>query len=136
MSKYLSRDQILAASKREYRDVAVPEWGGTVRLQSLTGTERDEFESSLTVTRAGKSKPNTANFRARLVARSIVDDEGKTVFSPPDVVQLGQTSAAALQRVFDACNEMNNISEEDVSDLTSDFDKEAVAASTSDSPAI
>lgn len=137
MSKYLSRDQILAAPERDYRDVAVPEWGGTVRVRSLTGTERDRFESSLTVIKGGKQKSNTENFRARLVALSVVDEEGNLLFSPPDVVALGKKSVAALQRVFDVCNEMNNISDEDIDELTSDFGAEATTeASISASPAI
>lgn len=132
MSQYLTRDQILSAPSRVYRDVAVPEWGGNVRIRSMTGTERDAFESSLTVTKGGKSKPNTVNFRARLVALSIVDEDDKLLFNPADVNALGQRSVAALQRVFDACNELNGISDEDIDELTSDFDVQPdAAASTS-----
>ena len=132
MSKYLTREAILAAPSRDYAEVAVPEWGGVVRVRSLTGTERDAFESSLTVTRGGKQKTNTANFRARLVALCIVDEDDNLLFNQADVVQLGLKSVSALQRVFDKCNEMNNISEDDIDELTSDFGGGAAAASTSD----
>lgn len=135
MSKYLSRDDILAAPSRQYRDVDVPGWGGTVRVRSLTGTERDAFESSLTVTRGGKQKSNTANFRARLVSLCLVDEDDKLLFSQADIAALGSKSVADLQAVFDVCNEMNNISDDDIDSLTSDFGGEADAASTSDSPA-
>lgn len=126
----LTRDQIFAAKDYKTVDVPVPEWGGDVRIRSLTGAERDKFEAGLQVVKGGKSKPNTANFRARLVALCAINDAGELLFSPPDVVSLGQKSVGALQRVFNACNDLNGFSDDDVDDLTSDFGEEAEEAST------
>ena len=39
----LNKEQIQSVSDLETQDVEVPEWGGTVRLKSLTGAERDRF---------------------------------------------------------------------------------------------
>ena len=44
---YLTRDAILQATDLTFEDVAVPEWGGVVRVRGLTGTERDAFEASV-----------------------------------------------------------------------------------------
>ena len=41
----LTRDLILKADDIQTREVEVPEWGGTVLIRALTGTERDAYEA-------------------------------------------------------------------------------------------
>lgn len=127
----LGRDQILNADDRKTKLVPVPEWGGEVLIRSLTGKERDEFESAVSG-QGGSKKSNLSNFRARLVSLCIVNEKMERLFVPADIPALGNKSVAALQRVFNACNELNAITEEDVENLTEDFDEEAQEASTSD----
>jgi hypothetical protein len=43
---YLTRDAILQAPDLQGEDVAVPEWGGTVRVRGLSGAQRDAYEAS------------------------------------------------------------------------------------------
>src|SRR5690242_16024071 len=96
----LTRDSILGAADLPAQDVAVPEWGGSVRVRGLTGDERDDFEASCVV---GKGKQTTVtwkNARAKIVARCVIDDAGARVFSDGDVEALGLKSAAALNRVY------------------------------------
>ena len=45
--KLLSRDEILAASDLTKELVEVPEWGGSVYVRAMTGTERDSYEESV-----------------------------------------------------------------------------------------
>ena len=52
----LNKAAILAAEDLKTETVAVPEWGGEVRVRTLTGTERDAFESGL-VAEGGKAQP-------------------------------------------------------------------------------
>ncbi|MFH8405578.1 hypothetical protein ACH4FX_12495 [Streptomyces sp. NPDC018019] len=118
---YLSRDDILKADDLKTEDVPVPEWGGTVRLKMLTGTERDAFEASMVETRGGKQKQNMTNFRARMIALCVIDGEGAKLFNAADVKLLGAKSSAALGRVFDKCQEMNGFSDSDVEELTEGF---------------
>jgi hypothetical protein len=127
----LGRDQILNADDRKTMIVPVPEWGGEVMIRSLTGRERDEFESSLVETKGNKTKQNITNFRARLLSLCIVNEKMERVFIPADIPALGNKSVAALQRVFNACNELSGLSDEDVEELTQGFEKEAPEASTS-----
>lgn len=128
----LSKDAIFAADDRRYEVVDVPEWGGSVRLRSLTAKERDNFEAGLQERRGGKVKDNVANFRARLVALCAVDEDNKLLFTNRQEVELlGNKSVAALQRLFDMCNEMNGISERDIEELTEDFDEAPDESSTS-----
>lgn len=125
-------DQILAAEDRTYEVVSVPEWGGEVRLKSLTGAERDRFEQSLQEQRGGKTKQNFDNFRARLIALCAVDEAGAPLFTNKQaVIMLGNKNVAPLQRLFNKCNEMNGLSDEDVEDLTEGFEEAPEGSSTS-----
>lgn len=110
----LNRDAILTADDLQTEDVQVPEWGGTVRVRSLIGSERDAFEAH--VAGDGK-KANLDNLRARLVALTIVDDKGERVFSDGDVKKLGMKNAAALNRVFDAAQRLSGLTEADVEEM-------------------
>lgn len=92
----LNKAAILAANDLPHEDVEVPEWGGTVRVRALTGTERDAYESSLVT---AKGEQNLADVRAKLCAASIVDESGATVFSAADIAALGKKNGAALDRV-------------------------------------
>ena len=108
----LGREQILGAVDLPTVDVDVPEWGGTVRVRMMTGVERDAFEAA-TITRHGKKiEQNLANIRARLVALCVVDEKGGRLFSEADAEALGKKSAAALNRVFAAAQQLNALTEE------------------------
>lgn len=119
----LSRDDILNADDRKLEEVQVPEWGGSVMIRTLSGKERDEYESGTLSVKNGKQVENFENFRARLVALCLVDEKGKRLFTARDIVTLGNKSAAALQRVYNKCQELNAVSDEDVESLVEDFDK-------------
>lgn len=95
----LNKKAILAAMDLKTEDVAVPEWGGDVRVRTLTGTERDAFESGL-VQKDGKR--DLSNLRARLVSLAIIDENGARPFSETDAALLGGKSAAALPPVSGA----------------------------------
>ncbi|MBX7264921.1 hypothetical protein KIF24_01870 [Micromonospora sp. Llam7] len=117
----LTRDQILAIDDSSSEDVEVPEWGGTVRVKGMTGAERDKFEAA-SIKGKGKNRDvNLANLRARLVAASVVDEDGQPLFKPYDVENLGRKSAAALGRVYDVAQRLAGLSDEDVDELTEDF---------------
>ncbi|MGI3229956.1 hypothetical protein ACRJ4B_49760 [Streptomyces sp. GTA36] len=119
MTTYLSAEQILGADDLAYEDVPVPEWGGTVRVRELPGTERDKFEAQF-VGKDGASvrMEGLEGFRARLAAASIVDKDGKQMFrSVAEAKRLGEKSAAALQRVCDAATRLSKMSEDDVKEL-------------------
>lgn len=129
----LSRDGILDAKDMKTEDIAVPEWGGDVRIRMLTGQERDAFEASMVqMGKDGSQKRNIENLRARLVAMCIVNEAGELMFSPPDIPLLGRKSAAALQRVFNACQKLNEVSDSDVEELAEGFGSVPSESSTSD----
>ncbi len=109
----LDRAAILAADDLPRELVEVPEWGGSVHVRTLTGTERDAFEQSVIV--AGEK--NLGNIRARFAVLTICDENGDRIFGERDAVDLGKKSAAALDRVFAVAQTLNGFSSSDVEDL-------------------
>jgi len=120
---YLSRDAILAAEDRTYEDVDCPEWGGTVRLRSITGAQRDAYEQGIVQQRGNSRALNLRNARAKLIVLCAVDDTGKPLFTEADVNALGRKNAKPLDRLFDACRRLAGLSDDDVERLTEDFDE-------------
>ena len=118
MSEFLSKNEILKADDLACDVVDVPEWNGKVRIKMLTGTERDAFEQGiLSTNRSGQAKRNLSNIRAKLSALSIVNEEGERLFTDGEMFQLGRKSAKALDKIFDACQHLNGMTEDDVEDM-------------------
>lgn len=120
MGKFLTREEILSKQDRSFSVVNCPEWGGKVRLQSLTGAERDQFEESIlgAKNKDGSREVVTKNLRAKLVALSAVDQDGKRIFNFEDMAALGEKNAAPLDRLFAAAQKLSGISKDDVEELT------------------
>ncbi len=106
----LSRDDILNSDDRPKETVSVPEWGGDVTIQAMTGTERDEFERSI----YHDGIKDFDNIRAKLCVMSIVDDEGKKVFSLSDIKSLGEKNCKALDRIFGVAKRLSGIGSQEI----------------------
>ena len=107
----LSKDDILNANDLNFEDVEVPEWGGTVRVSTMSGQSRDKMEIAFS------NKATMDNVRARIVSLSVVDEEGKLIFTEADILKLGRKSAKALDRVFMAAQRINAIGDAEVDKL-------------------
>lgn len=129
----LSKEAIFAQNDRKYEDVAVPEWGGTVRVRSLSGEERDAYEASMVHQVGNKAKANLRNMRAKLVALSAVKEDGSPMFDQGDVMRLGQANAAALDKLFAAAQRLSGLDDDDVKELEEGFGSAPNGASTSGS---
>jgi hypothetical protein len=109
----LNRDAILGAVDLKKELVKVPEWGGEVYISMMTGEARDAWEQSL----VGGKGTNLENIRARLVAFTAVDEEGKRIFTNEDASSLGQKSATALERCVKVAQKLNRLTEQELDDL-------------------
>lgn len=135
------REEILATDDIVVQELAVPEWDqrrpdGTIRrarlrVRSLTGKERDEFEAESISRKGRKVDVNMQNMRARLVARSVVDDKGALVFSERDVILLGQKNASAIDRIFSVAQGLSGLTDRDLEDLTGNLESDPNGASGS-----
>ena len=132
----LNRLDILGANDLTIEDVKIPEWGDcTVRVKTLTGAERDAFEDFITDRNGKKSKITTQDARARLVARTVVDEQsnliftpdkyemrrGKRAYVPGDIPALTKKSAAALDRIFSVAMRLCGMKQEDIEEMTENF---------------
>ena len=133
----LQREQILATRgtlKREL--VAVPEWGGAVIVQELTAADRDAFEASCVIKKGKSLEANLVNLRAKLIARAVVGEDGTRVFADADAEQLGQLSAAAVNRLFEVAQRLSGLTDQDVEELVGNSAGGAPASSGIASPEI
>ena len=93
----LTREEILAMGTRLKTEVVeVPEWGGAVTVTELTSRERDAWEQSVMEmdleTEEVTSKADNA--RAKLILRTVIDEEGNRMFRDTDLDMLGNRIAA------------------------------------------
>jgi cytochrome c553 len=83
---------------------------GSCFVRAMSAGERDEFE-------VAHAKGKSRDFRARLVACTVCDEDGELVFSTADIPALSALPAATLQPLVAAAVEVNRLSEADVKDL-------------------
>mgnify|MGYP000058895051 CR=1 FL=1 len=114
----LNRDGILGCIDVQIETVEVPQWKGSVYIKSLNGKERDAFESACLTGRGTRKELNLVNMRARLVAVSVVDEDGKLIFTEEDVQALGEKNAGALDLIFTAAQRLSGLGQKDVEELT------------------
>jgi hypothetical protein len=110
----LSRDAILNAQDTVTEDVSVPEWGGTVRVRSMTIAERMEFSRRAT-------DGNTRHVGVWLLALLAVDEHGNRLFSEAEMTSvldaLEKKNAHAIESVVGAILKVNRIGgEQEVED--------------------
>lgn len=108
----LSKSDILAAKDQKLISVDVAEWGGSVMVRVMSGTERDRFEAEFV-----NGNKSVDMVRAKLVAKCLCDEDGERLFTEQDIPQLGEKSAAVLDRLFSVCMKHNRFTKDDVEEL-------------------
>jgi hypothetical protein len=104
-SPSLSIDDMLDAADIQYVTVPVPEWGGEVRLGSISaGDMLDEIEA----TQAKGDRESTI----RLVVRSVVDADGARI--PPEsveafVAKFKKKDIRVMNRLAEAALKLNGV---------------------------
>ena len=113
--KILTKEQILQAQDIKKEKVEVPEWGGAVYVKTMTAAEKDKFEKSV----MGKpgSEPDIEGVRAKMLAQTIVDEQGKLLFTLEEVDLLSAKAARACDRIFAVAQRLSGFTAEDVEDL-------------------
>jgi len=107
----LSKAAILAAKDTKLSEaLPVPEWGGEVRIKTLSGTERDAFEDAY-------AENKMKAFRCRFLVLTLSDDKGQRLFEDGDVAELGKKSSVVINRLFEAAWKHNAFTDEAVESL-------------------
>ena len=108
----LSKADIVSAQDKKMIDIDIPEWGGVAKLRVMTGTERDRFESEFV-----NGNKTVDMVRAKMVAKCLCDEQGNRLFTEQEIPQLGEKSAAVLDRLFAECMRLNRFTKDDVETL-------------------
>ncbi len=114
----ITKDQVLSARQPRFEDVPVPELaeGGEARICTMTGVEREEWETSIyTLNEDGKTvRVNQNNWRANLVANCWKDENFERMFrSGEEVLSLGNLDGKVLARLAKVAARLNGIGKEE-----------------------
>jgi len=113
----LTREQILNAEDLETREVNVPEWGGKVMLKTMTGAERDAWESRIPLQTADK-KIDIKEMKACLLVLCIRDPKTSAfLFTEKDVPELNKKNSSVLDRLWQIASEMNGIGNKELEEI-------------------
>jgi hypothetical protein len=132
MGQLLGKAELLQKEKLEIEKVEF-ENGDYVYVRQMTGHERDMFEQSM----LKKNKDGKGNvlsvetvmddFRSKLAAITLCDEEGKSLLSANDYAVLGNSmSAKRLEKIINTSQKLNAITEEDKEAIVKNSEPEVV----------
>ena len=102
------REQILAKEDHCRKELSVPEWGLTLNLRTWSARERVRIQSWL---KDGVEKH--PHLLARVVALSVVDNDGAFVFTDKDVDRLSEKNGKVLEAIAKEAVEWNALGKEE-----------------------
>lgn len=117
----LNKDEFFKAAAVRHEDVPVGK--RLLRLGELTADGRDMFLTSI------PTGANLAEFQARLVAATAIDDAGALVFTAADIENLRRLPAGVLNTLANAASRLNGIGQQALEDA----EKNSEAAQSGDS---
>ena len=100
---------ILAAQDIHTEDVAVPEWGGSVRVRELSAADLVGFWDAC---RDADGKLVPDRVQPALLLRAVVGDDGAPLFTAADVDDLMRKSARNIGLLFEAAQKVNGIGQD------------------------
>jgi hypothetical protein len=126
---YLTIEQIRAVNDERQQDVDVPEWGGKVRVRSLTTGEKQEFEQGMIKIKGKHRDVNLQNLRERLIVKALVHPQ----MSQADIRWLAEKNSLPVSRVYDVAAALSGLSDDDVEDLVGKSETTQESSSSSSS---
>ena len=97
----LSKDQIFACQDVTTETIAMPEWGGEVKIKAMSIGDQIEFE------RLNKKSKESANIVCNTLLYCCIDDNGDRLFTEADLKTLEKKSFKAIEKLFRACLSLN-----------------------------
>lgn len=107
----LTREQILATDNFEFDEMEIPAWGGTIRLRTMSGADRDKFDSQCVRQQVGDKSVDMAGLRTLLLTLCIVGEDGKPMFNKKDVEALNGLDSRAVRDVYERISKTNELGE-------------------------
>jgi hypothetical protein len=129
--KFLKGEQILAINDIKTQELFIPDWDSWVRVRTMSGAEYDRYQKSILIGKGKNRDVNLMNARAKLVALTVVDENGQRLFTDSQITALGQKSSAAIGLIFDLATDLAGITEEDVEELVDELQENPFDGSAS-----
>lgn len=120
---FLTRDEILNRDDSKRERVDVPEWGGSIYVRTMTGSQRDYAETAF--------EKDRRKFRGYVAAMTVCDENGELLFKETDITALSQKSASALDRVLETAARLNGMTKAAVEELEKNSESSPSAGSGS-----
>jgi len=115
--KVLTKADILNANDFATEAVEVKEWGGSVKLRTLSGKERDEFEARISKASKDGASIDIRGLKALLLSLTLIDAAGELLFDSAEADQLNTKSSKPLNQLFEVAQRMNGIGQDAVDEL-------------------
>ncbi|WP_017616388.1 hypothetical protein [Nocardiopsis salina] len=128
---FLTAAQIEQVDDRKYEDVDVEEWGGTVRVVGLSGTDRDAYEAAFVDAKGKPAAQRLRNVRAKLLVKCLVDESFERLFTDDKAKALGEKNGAVVDRLFDVARRLSGIGQGSVEEGKGDSESDPSDSSTS-----
>lgn len=88
----LTREQILSHDDTKFDIVPVPEWGGDVRIKTLSyGTHRKLFKNT---------SVDDDQYHLRVLVATCVDEQGQPLFTLADLAKLDDKNPDVVYRIY------------------------------------
>ena len=87
----LTAENILAAEDFVYDIIECPEWGGEVRVRSLSGGQRSTLKKAID---AGRD-----DIDETVCVMAIVDNDGNRIFTQQQIAALSKKSTSVISRI-------------------------------------
>ena len=125
--KKLSKDDIFKADDLPTKDMDIPEWGGTLTSRTLTGAERDEWESAF----VNQDKIDIRGLKSRLVQLTTMNGDGQQMFTKADLQKINGKSASVIDRIFQVSQRLSGLTKEDAEEMVENSDAGPAGGSVS-----
>lgn len=109
----LTKDEFFKTGELQKEEVEIPE--GKVIVRELTAEERSIIEES--VFDEKDKKVSIKRYKCRVVAFSVVDKEGKNLFTEEDIEALQKKSAVTIEKIYRVCARLSKMRAEDIKEL-------------------
>ncbi len=106
----LTRESFFAVQAPKVHRIEIPGLGGHVWLKPMSAGERDRFE----IDHEANKKHN---FRARLAAASVCDEDGNLLFGPADIPALSALPATDFDPIIETAVKINGLTKDDIDEL-------------------
>ena len=119
-TNFLTAETILGTDDIVIERLEIPEWKGHIFIKSMTGNQRDEWETH--IVRSRDAAHRAVLLRGRLACISACHEDGKPLFTMAQITEVGKKNARALNRIFDASTKLNGLTKEEIESLEKNSD--------------